>query len=127
MLLVALLPRGLAQTSRPLRERVPSADPKNYGAVKEGKDWRNPYLIVCANGIEVLGVTNTESPITVDSVAPLLDGLPDSAWPYGLIAAVQDNGILSSERDRPLIEANRTQLIRLLNKLGIAIELWPSA
>lgn len=124
----ATLPIELrGQTSRPLRQRISNADPKQYRAVNNEKDWKNPFLIVLPDGLKVLGVSGTEKPISVDSVAPVLEGLPDSAWPYGLVVAVEDNGIISSKQDVMLIDANRRQLLRLLRNLGIAVNLFPSA
>ena len=65
--------------------------------------------------------------ISVESVPVTLEKLPDSAWPYGLVVAVQDMGILSREKDPALIEANRAKLLNLLKELGIAVDRWPSA
>jgi len=64
--------------------------------------------------------------ISVESVPVTLEKLPDSAWPYGLVVAVQDMGILSREKDPALIEANRAKLLNLLKEFGIAVDRWPS-
>ena len=63
--------------------------------------------------------------ITVESVPGVLERLPASAWPYGLVVAVQDIGILSGKTDLAHIEANRTKLLNLLKELGIAVDRWP--
>ena len=65
--------------------------------------------------------------IAVESVPGTLEKLPDSAWPYGLVVAVQDMGILSGKTDPARIEANRAKLLNLLKELGIAVDPWPSA
>ena len=52
----------------------------------------------------------------------MLERLPASAWPYGLVVAVQDIGILSGKTDLAHIEANRTKLLNLLKELGIAVD-----
>ena len=96
-----LLYPGWGQTPLSLRNRIPSADPRRYRAINDGKDWRTPYLVIRAEAIEVLGETRRGRLITVDSVPAVLEGLPDSAWPYGLVVAVQDSAIVSSEKDRP--------------------------
>src|SRR2546421_11285075 len=88
----------IAQTSRSLENRIPKADPKKYHAVQGAKDWKNPYLIVRRDGIEIVGMTAVGQAISVDSVPGVLKGLPDSAWPYGLVVAVQDIGLV---RRRP--------------------------
>ena len=71
----------------PLRDRIPSLDRKRYEAVESARDWKNPFLIVRRDGIEVIGVTHNTR----------------------------------------LIAANRIRLIKLLKRVGIAVENWPSA
>ena len=56
-----------------------------------------------------------------------LEALPDSAWPYGLVTAGQDAGIVSSEQVVSQIESNRAKLADALRKLGVTVDLWPSA
>jgi hypothetical protein len=114
--LVAVACIGCNQTSRSLQDRIPGPDPK-----------KNPYLIVRRDGIEIVGMTPVGQVISVESVPVTLEKLPDSAWPYGLVVAVQDMGILSREKDPALIEANRAKLLNLLKELGIAADRWPSA
>jgi hypothetical protein len=115
------------QPSNPLSQRIPGADPKKYQGIRDAKDWRNPYLIVRADGIEVVGVTDGRRPLTVDAVTEILKGLPDSAWPYGLVVAIQDAGLVASESDGSRIEANRNLLLGRLTELGVIVGLWPSA
>ena len=117
---------GWTQTPQSLQNRIPKHDPKKYHAVQDAKDWKNPYLIVRRDGIEIIGMTAVGQAIPVDSVPGVLKGLPDSAWPYGLVVAVQDIGLVS-EGDPPRIEANRKRLLMLLKKLAIVVDLWPSA
>lgn len=118
---------GWGQELRPLRQRIPKADVRKYRGIQSGKDWKNPYLIVKADGIEILGVTPGGHSIATDSVAIALMSLPDSAWPYGLVVAVQDIGIVSGEEEIAQIKTNRRILIRILSRLGAAVNLWPSA
>lgn len=98
-----------------------------YRAIREAKDWKNPYLIVQPDGIEIVGVTTPGHPIAVDSVRGALEALADSAWPYGLVVAVQDAGITSSMQVAPQIRRNQAKLVNTLRKLGVTVEFWPSA
>ena len=118
---------GCTQTSRPLQHRIPKPDPKKYHAVQDARDWKNPYLIVRPDGIEIVGMTPVGRGITLESVRDVLERLPDSAWPYGVVVAVQDIGILTGKTDLARVEANRTKLLNLLKDLGIAVDRWPSA
>ncbi|MFZ0301397.1 MAG: carboxypeptidase-like regulatory domain-containing protein [Terracidiphilus sp.] len=114
------------EPANPLTARIPSADPKKYQGIHDGKDWRNPYLIVRADGIEIAGTAREGSPIPVESVAAALEGLPDSAWPYGLVVAVRENGVGASEAERSRIEANQVSLEPLLSELGVVVGFRPS-
>ena len=84
-------------------------------------------MIVRSTGIEVIGITPAGSGIPVDSVFDVLGHLPDSAWPYGLVVAVEDVGLRASKNDDAAIHANRVKLLRIFKQNGIAVELWPSA
>jgi hypothetical protein len=48
---------GWAQTPQSLQNRIPKPDPKKYHAVQDAKDWKNPYLIVRRDGVEIVGMT----------------------------------------------------------------------
>jgi len=95
---------GWAQVDHsPLRERIPKPDPAKYSKVREGKDWKNPFLVVRPNGIEINGVTPRAGYISLQDVTKELEHLPSSAWPYGLVVAVVDAGIVSGGDDLPKI------------------------
>jgi hypothetical protein len=117
---------GWTQTQL-LRNRIPKANPKKYHAIQDAKDWKNPNLVIRPEGIEIIGITPIGHAVPVESVLGVLERLPDSAWPYGLVVAASDVGILSSTSDLPLISANRAKLLKLLKGQGVVVELWPSA
>jgi hypothetical protein len=123
--LLALI--AVAQMSKPLRSRIPKAEPKRYQAIQDGQDWQNPKMFVRPEGIEVVGVTPPARGIPAESIPEILEHLPDSAWPYGLVVAVGDIALIGSRRDIPRIHANRTKLLKLLRRRGIVVELWPSS
>jgi hypothetical protein len=121
------IPTVSAQTSPPLRSRISKPDPNKYQVIRDGKDWQNPYLVVRPEGIEIYRITPPAQGVPVESVLDILEHLPDSAWPYGLVVVVSDVGVLSSRKDVPRINANRSKLMKTLKRQGIAVELWPSA
>jgi len=59
-------------------------------------------------------------------VVAYLEKLPSIAWPYGLVVAVQESG-LRAPGDDARIKRNREELVRLLEKAGVKVDLWPSA
>ena len=78
-------------------------------------------------GIEIIGVTLAGRAVQVESVPTLLEELPDSAWPYGLVVAAWEVGIISLSQDVPRIKANEMKLLKLLKAHVILVDLWPSA
>lgn len=110
----------------PLKNRIPPPDPNKYRSVRDARDWQNPYLMVLANGIRpISGAKDTPTMSPADMVA-YLEKLPSTAWPYGLVVAVSENGI-RADGDDARIKRNREELVRLLEKAEIKVDLWPSA
>jgi hypothetical protein len=111
-----------------LKARIPRPDPNAYRSVLDARNWQNPYLIVGRDGVSAWRISAaTEAPTMQPSeVVQYLEKLPSIAWPYGLVVAVQENG-LRATGDDALIKRNREELVRLLQKEGIKVELWPSA
>ncbi len=84
--------------------------------------------MVRANGIDARPISaSTEAPTMspVDVVA-YLEKLPTMAWPYGLVVAVAENGV-RAPGDDVRIKRNREELVRLLEKAGVKVDLWGSA
>jgi hypothetical protein len=120
----------LVNTAEPpsLRGRIPPPEPGKYSAIRDAKNWMNPFLVIHPNGIEVLAKgADSEGPILRAYSATLfLRELPAGGWPYGLVVAVVDAGLLGGTDDLPRIRRNRAELLHLLRKLGVKVELWPS-
>jgi hypothetical protein len=110
-----------------LKNRTAPADPAKYRSITDGQEWRSPYLIVQAKGIDPWSI----SPATkIPTMAPAdvvayLEKLPCSARPDGLVVAVEENGIIG-RGDEAQIKRNREELVRLLEKAGVKVELWPA-
>jgi hypothetical protein len=111
-----------------LKNRIPPPDPNKYRSVRDARDWQNPYLMVQANGIDARPISAaTEAPtLSPGEVVAYLEKLPSIAWPYGLVVAVQENGV-RAPGDGARIKRNREKLVRLLEKAGVKVDLWPSA
>lgn len=111
-----------------LKNRIPMADPTSYRAVLDAQDWKNPYLIVRRDGIEVrtTGAERSGPTMPVERVVPFLEKLPKGAWPYGLVVGVQENGVRSGDDDA-LIKRNSKALLNQLRKSSVKPNLWPSA
>ena len=96
---------------------------EKYQGVRDAKDWRNPYLMVCADGVHVIALEQT-SIIPIRNVRTTLLQLPIAAWPYGRVIAIQDCSIVApADRGRGERVA---EVEAQLSPLKLTIERWPS-
>jgi hypothetical protein len=126
-------PRALEESAAAIRpevriQQIPPADPQKYKSVTgDYKDWRNPYLIIRRDGVGLLDIANDEQRlIKPEDLAQTLAQLPASAWPYGRVVAVQENGVRASGDDA-LIRKNRGIVLGTLEGLHILVSLGPPA
>ena len=93
------------------------------------KQWRNPYLIVRADGVALYDAADSaEIILKPEEVLPALARLPASNWPYGRVVAAEEAGIHgTSEQERVAIRRNKGILGGLLQGAHIAVNWVPSA
>jgi hypothetical protein len=128
IVVVATLPAPCsAQSSnQQLNPRIGSPVPAKYDAVRDPKDWLNPYLQVCAGAIDLtVHSVKRKSSVTIRDLRDTLVKLPVEAWPYGRIVALQEcstgiPGDADARRQR-LAEVNA-----VLKALGLQASLWPA-
>lgn len=101
---------------------VPSSDPKIDLAIRTPQDWKNPFLVVGPGHITVVG----RGDVKIEDLEDFLIDLSTSAWPYGRVAAVQELGITSGNDDF-LIKDNLAQVLKILKRLDVRANMWPSA
>lgn len=102
-------------------------DPEKYRAIRDAKDWQNPYLIIRRDGVITIcnAISKNERKlISVDELASHLAGLPKGAWPYGGIVGLQENG-LRSGNGTELISANKAKVQQILKSLRVESNWWP--
>jgi hypothetical protein len=111
-----------------LDEKIPKADKKKYESIRDAKDWANPYLVVRAEGVEIVskGIAKGRKTVATRELRKTLAALPVTAWPYGRVAAVQEISI-GSGNDDALIKENKKSVQKILKDLGASVDLWPSA
>ena len=109
-------------------EALPPADNQKVSAVRDMKNWRNPYLIVRVDGVGLLDPANNEQRILApDQLLAALGELPPSAWPYGRVVAVAENVAAgSSESDKAQLRRNRALVAGTLESLHVVINWVPS-
>jgi len=119
-----------------LSVRIARADPQKYKSVHDANAWLNPYLVMRADGIEVIaqGIASGRKTVSSNDLLRTLVELPMSAWPYGRVIAVQDTGVRAADRngvldrnDEEAINRNHQAGIKILLDLRVKVEAWPSA
>jgi hypothetical protein len=111
-----------------LLQAIPAANATKYQGVRDMKNWRNPYLVIRADGVGLLDTAeNAEILLKPDEVLAALAHLPASAWPYGRVVAVSENGVRSSEQDRIAIRRNKGIVGGILAGAHLEVDWVPSA
>jgi len=109
-------------------QAIPAADPAQYGHIQDMRKWRNPYLIVRADGVVLFDSgNNMEMQLKPEEVVTALAELPASAWPYGRVVAVAEVGTRTSEEDSVAIRRNKGIIGGMLEGAHIVVKWVPSA
>lgn len=117
-----------ASSATELNARIGKPNREKYFFIQDGAAWRNPWLTIRAEGVEIRA-QGLPGRITVSVLvlAQALIGLPVSAWPYGRVVAASDIGIQTVWRDDDPIKRNHDEAERVLRSLGVTVDWWPSA
>jgi hypothetical protein len=65
-----------------------------------------------------------EVQIHAQNVVEALIALPESAWPYGRVVAIEESP-LADKKARPAIRRQIEAIIQQLNDLGVVVDDWP--
>jgi hypothetical protein len=121
-------PAPQAPDPQTILQAIPPADSAKYTHIRDMKNWRNPYLIVRADGVVLFdSADSAEILLKPEDVVPALAKLPASYWPYGRVVAAQENAVRGSEQDGVAIRRNKGIVGGLLQGAHIAVEWVPSA
>lgn len=108
-------------------QAIPAADSAKYETVRDMKNWRNPYLIVRADGVALFDVADSaEIVLKPDELLPELAKLPSSNWPYGRVVAATENVTRGSEQDAAAIRKNKGIVGGLLQGAHIDVKWVPT-
>lgn len=111
---------------------IPATSPDKYRAMVnkamiDKKGWQNPYLIIKTDGVALLDPDNHEERLLKpEELTQVLGDLPLSAWPYGRVVAVTQNGVRAPGDDVPL-RKNRALVAGTLESLHVLIHWIPPA
>jgi hypothetical protein len=127
----------LAKISLPTKSR--------YVDVHEPGAWINPFLSMDAQMLTLRVTLADANPSTMgqggllrpsaarrrelqirpQDLPEALIALPESAWPYGRVVAIEESP-LADKKQRPAIRRQIEAVIQQLNDLGIVVDEWPA-
>lgn len=109
-------------------QAIPAADAAQYEKIKDMRNWRNPYLIVRADGVALLDTADSaEIILKPEELLPALAKLPTSYWPYGRVVAAVENTRNTSEQDGVAIRKNKGIVGGILDGAHVAVKWVPAA
>jgi hypothetical protein len=134
----------LRDQQRASLDRIPLPTKSLYVDIHDPSEWRNPFLSVEANVLDLRITLVDANPSTIgqgtmlrpaaarrqeiqirpSDLAQAVVALPPGAWRYGRVIAVAE-APGSSPKDRPKIRRNVEAAIQQLNDLGVVVEEWP--
>jgi hypothetical protein len=99
---------------------------KLIGKIGYAENWRNPYVMVSAEGYELIlrSRPRSDERMSLDEMRRRLEILAASEWPLGRVVAVQENGLASR---RSIVTQRIGELRLLLKTLCLRFDPWPSA
>ncbi len=138
--------RALPATAREELERIPPPSKNRYMTVHGFESWENPYITVqpdmltihvlladanptsygVGNMLRPLGARREELNVSPETLGQALSAIPQSAWPYGRVVAVEE-AHKTPPKMEPLIRRNLETTVGTLNDLGLVAYDLPEA
>jgi hypothetical protein len=108
-------------------QALPAPDRAQYDRIQDMKQWRNPYLIVRADGVALYdSADSAEIILKPEEVLASLAKLPSSDWPYGRVVAAAEVGTRTSEQDGVAIRRNKGIIGGMLEEAHVAVKWVPT-
>lgn len=117
------------KTAVTLDSSIKPAQTEQISKIRQGKDWRNPWVMIYDNGVALSwGYPRQGKSVKCERLAEELAALPVSAWPYGRMISVQECGISGGGRQAEQYRKRAWDCIKTVSKrLDILVNAWPSA
>jgi hypothetical protein len=131
-------------SDRELLEQIPPPGKSQYTGIHTRDGWENPFVVVSAKTVS-LRVMNPAPPksdmlpgtllqpvsarkhvldLRLADLPEALASLPETAWPYGRVVAVEEDPA-EVRANRVPIRRNLEATIQELNDLGVVVYEWP--
>ena len=85
----------------------------------------NPSAFGAGGMLRPTAARRREVQINSKDLVDALIALPEDAWPYGRVVAIEESP-LADRKMRPQIRRQIEEAIRQLNDLGVVVDEWPS-
>jgi len=132
-----------ADKARQEIDQIPPPAKSRYLAVHTQENWTNPFLIVGRETVHLRIILPDANPsaygtgtmlrptearkqeldVRLADLPNALSAIPEGAWPYGRVVAVEETPI-TAKADRPQVRRNVEATIQLLNDLGVVVDEW---
>jgi hypothetical protein len=130
-------------TARASLEQIPPPSKHLYVNVRSTDAWQNPFLTVHRDTLTLriifpqqtssaldagtllhpVAARRQELEIRISDLPEALAAVPDFAWPYGRVVAIEESPT-ASRQDRPQVRRNVEQAIRIVNDLDVVVDEW---
>jgi hypothetical protein len=130
--------RAEIDSQREQLEAIPPPSKSRYMAVHSLDTWENPYLIIQTGMVELhvtladsntstlgvggmlrpVGARRQELNISTDTLGEAIAAIPQSAWPYGRVIAIEEAHKVPPAAE-PAIRRSMEAAIARLNDLGV--------
>lgn len=138
--------RALAKSEAAARvslEEIPPPSKHLYVNVHSTDAWQNPFLTVHRDSLTLrvifpqqttsaldagtllhpAAARRQELEIRMSDLPEALSAVPDFAWPYGRVVAIEESPT-ASRQDRAQVRRNVEQAIRIVNDLDVVVDEW---
>lgn len=132
-----------AAVARQQLEMIPPPSKTRYLAVKSLTVWENPYVTVQGGMVTLhvmmadankstMGVGGLLRPtgarrqdlnVRVEDLAAALNAIPENAWPYGRVVAVEEAHEVPVSA-RPAVRRNMEAVMKTLSDVGVVVYEW---
>jgi hypothetical protein len=130
-------------TARVSLEEIPPPSKHLYVNVRSTDAWQNPFLTVHRDTLTLrvifpqqtssaldagtllhpAAARRQELEIRMSDLPEALAAVPDFAWPYGRVVAIEESPT-AARQDRPQVRRNVEQAIRIVNDLDVVVDEW---
>jgi hypothetical protein len=133
----------VVESARRQMDLIPLPSKTRYMAVRSLSRWENPYLTVQENMatlhvtqadanptalgvggmLRPVGARRQDLTVRVSDLPAALNAVPESAWPYGRVVAVEEAHDTPAPA-RPAVRRNMEAAIKTLGDLGVVVYEW---